>query len=476
MAPASALCDVWMKSKRIRQRFAKGHSFVQFPAVEEGKPENTMSTMALAMNSRTLLGMAKHYRVLSGKKVPIVNLQKADAGVRSLFGMIQALRDEAAAASNDVEEDMEEEEAEEDEEVWADGAAGEEDWDDEQQDEEYNEDDFKPADQLGPEDECTFSSDDVKSDSAPPAAPRKGLRADASDPVRRKLFNDPDEVADTFVELGLECPEDTAGPEASDGVDRALHGADEPGSVMAAPEPQSPLPSNESEPDDGYGAGKVVPHVSLEEQNLLRSTLRSKLRRNRKSRSKRNLLRKNSKGKAKRKSTSSAEGSSKSKKRRASSEVRSGAVKKSMPDDGVDLDEDDAESGDCLTKATVVKGKPKSKAKASPALPKAKAKAKATAKATAKAKATPKAKAKGKAKAKAAPKDVKKPVKSKSKAKSALEEGDRLSPDRKRTGMSKCGFFVLGCSSCRWAPIGCGTCLRPSFNGWRWNRIACGNN
>ena len=77
MAPASALCDVWMKSKRIRQRFAKGHSFVQFPAVEEGKPENTMSTMALAMNSRTLLGMAKHYRVLSGKKVPIVNLQKA---------------------------------------------------------------------------------------------------------------------------------------------------------------------------------------------------------------------------------------------------------------------------------------------------------------------------------------------------------------------------------------------------------------
>ena len=90
--------------------------------------------------------------------------------------MIQALRDEAAAASNDVEEDMEEEEAEEDEEVWADGAAGEEDWDDEQQDEEYNEDDFKPADQLGPEDECTFSSDDVKSDSAPPAAPRKGLR------------------------------------------------------------------------------------------------------------------------------------------------------------------------------------------------------------------------------------------------------------------------------------------------------------
>ena len=47
--------------------------------------------------------------------------------------------------------------------------------------------------------------------------------------------------ADTFVELGLECPEDTAGPEASDGVDRALHGADEPGSVMAAPVEDAPL-------------------------------------------------------------------------------------------------------------------------------------------------------------------------------------------------------------------------------------------
>ena len=77
MAPASALRDVWMKSKRIRQRFAKNHPFVQFPAVEEGKLENNMSTLALAMNSRTLLGMVKHYRVLSGKKVPIVNLQKA---------------------------------------------------------------------------------------------------------------------------------------------------------------------------------------------------------------------------------------------------------------------------------------------------------------------------------------------------------------------------------------------------------------
>ena len=80
-------------------------------------------------------------------------------------------------------------------------------------------------------------------------------------------------------------------------------------------------------------------------------------------------------------------------------------------------------------------------------LPKAKAKAKA--------KATPKTKARAKAKSKAASVETK------------------LQPDRNRTGYSECGKFVLGCSSCRWGVLGCGTCLRPSFKGKRWHRVAC---
>ena len=246
-------------------------------------------------------------------------------------------------------------------------------------------------------------------------------------------------------------------------------------------EPRSPSPVNESELDDGFGAGAVpaIAPVSLEDQNSLRCKLRSKLRRNRRSRSKRDLLvRKNTK--AKRKSVSSTEGSSKSKKRRAPSEVPNDA--KAMDGDAALGDESDHEHDAKGPKAKIgaAKAKAKSKAKASPSLPlpkakaKAKAKSKAKAKCEAKAKATPKAKGKAKAKATAAPKDGRKS--NKSKAKWALEDGDRLSPDRKRTGLSKCGFFVLGCSSCRWSHKGCGTCLRPSFNGWRWNPVALGEN
>ena len=97
--------------------------------------------------------------------------------------MIQDLREVAEASNAGLEEDTEEEEAEEDAEVPVDGEDGmqgtgeDQEWDDEWNDEVYNEDDFKPASQLGPEDEFAFSSDaETKVDAVPaPPAPRKAL-------------------------------------------------------------------------------------------------------------------------------------------------------------------------------------------------------------------------------------------------------------------------------------------------------------
>ena len=196
--------------------------------------------------------------------------------------------------------------------------------------------------------------------------------------------------------------------------------------------------------------------VSVAAQNDLRSKLRSQLRRNRRTRSKRDILKaKATKKKADKKrrmaeddegendeeadskrvmrrpasSYSSMEASSKPRKSIAKAKAKATAKTKRTRDD----DENDYDNDDDIDEAAP--------------LPKAKAKAKC------------KAKAKAKGKAKSAPRKS--------------DEG-MLQPDYNYTGYSACGNYVLGCPTCRWSVLGCALmCLRKNFRGKRWNATAC---
>ena len=141
---------------------------------------------------------------------------------------------------------------------------------------------------------------------------------------------------------------------------------------------------------------------------------------------------------------------------------------------------------DVLKRAKHARGKRGREVRKGKPAAKAKAKAKATAKAKAKAKeaicddlktddalsAKPKAKAKAKAKAKpGGPKAKAAPKAKNGKSKPGSEP---LKPDRNYTGYSEDGSLILGCATCRWALPGRWTCLRPCFRGIRWNHVACG--
>ena len=78
----SSLAKLWEKEKRIRKRFRVHGSFLQFPAVaakdgEEDSPpkENPINTASLQMNATAVRVMLSKLRVLSGKQVPVADVQ-----------------------------------------------------------------------------------------------------------------------------------------------------------------------------------------------------------------------------------------------------------------------------------------------------------------------------------------------------------------------------------------------------------------
>ena len=79
MAGAKVLAKALEKEKLIRKRFRIKKGLMDFPPAPETddaeKAENPISTRAMEMNCTALQVMVKHYKVLSGKKVPITKLE-----------------------------------------------------------------------------------------------------------------------------------------------------------------------------------------------------------------------------------------------------------------------------------------------------------------------------------------------------------------------------------------------------------------
>ena len=81
---SASLANQWEQVKRIRKRFRKSSSFLEFPllaskADEEGAEtkENPITTQSLALNATAVNLMVQQFRVLSGKKVPVKQVEAA---------------------------------------------------------------------------------------------------------------------------------------------------------------------------------------------------------------------------------------------------------------------------------------------------------------------------------------------------------------------------------------------------------------
>ncbi|CAE6949194.1 unnamed protein product [Symbiodinium sp. CCMP2456] len=498
---AQPLHELFDNEKLIKKRFKVKGYFVDFPPSrasgdEDGgdKKENPISTKAMEMNVTALKVMFSYYKVTSGKKVPIQKLESAQ-GVRELFSIIESLRDaeEDAEDSADGDAEGEEEEGGEDDPVSeesedpssearvSDKSVGDKDDgggvkaaladleldpDEETQAPKWRYRSKSTLNSLATtavlgdqletpgsyEKPVTASKEEelqqllqqisLFEDGEPkhpdtarhdalllmmgsPARPRKSRGTDETPPTcKKQLFKDvdpawkePPDQADTLVTADAPIePTHKKGGVAGDQGELAL--VEAPIDVDSSPEKIKPEPQS---PKATSGDDLVKP-VSLEQQNALRTDLRAKLRR-----------------------------------------VRGGKTGPKKKQGKVSA----AKGGkDAAQVAKRKRGTCDSEPAAS-SLPKAKAKAKGKAKAAPSGEAVPKAKAKAVAKGKA---------KAKSSPKRAVDSGValRLKPDPSRTGHSKCGTLLLGCSTCRWGPLGCGTCLRTNFHGVRWNAVACG--
>ena len=83
MTSPQVLAKAFEKEKLIRKRFRIKKGLLDFPPGPETddkeKSENPISTKAMEMNCTALKVMVAHYRVLSGKKVPITKLEASVA-------------------------------------------------------------------------------------------------------------------------------------------------------------------------------------------------------------------------------------------------------------------------------------------------------------------------------------------------------------------------------------------------------------